>query len=191
MRTMGLISGGRLLRAAVLLLAALAAPSFARTVLELDSARQPVALQDWGDTWIDDSGRAAVGRVAEDAAIAWTPTQQDAIYPLATGKALWIRFTVPPAPDSERWYLEVPYASVNLATLYTPDSLGQWTSQSAGDTLAVAAWPVPHRHPLLPIMVSAEEPRTYLLRIDNPHSYSAPLSFVSESYFSRREQRTS
>ncbi len=57
--------------------------------------------------------------------------------------------------------------------------------------MAVALWPVPHRHPLLPGVVSAEEPRKYLLKVQNPHSFGAPLSFVSESHLSRSEQRTS
>jgi GGDEF domain-containing protein len=80
---------------------------------------------------------------------------------------------------------------VDRVTLFTPDSVGQWIPQSAGDTLAVADWPVPHRHPLLPVVVSAEEPRKYLVRVENPHSFSAPLTFVSESHLSRSEQRTS
>jgi GGDEF domain-containing protein len=181
----------RLLGIVLLLVAAAAAPAGARTVLELDTARQPVPLQDWGDAWIDNTGQARVENVATDARIEWTPTRDAAIYRLNTGKALWFRFTIPPAPDAERWYLEIPYPSVNRVTLYTPDSVGQWQPQSAGDALAVADWPVPHRHPLLPVLVSAEEPRKYLLRVENPHSFSAPLTFVSESYLSRSEQRTS
>ena len=177
--------------AALLLAVSVGGPALGRTVLDLDPAHQPVALQDWGDTWIDTTGEALVDNVATDRSIAWALTRQGAIYPLSTGKALWIRFTVPPAPDAERWYLEIPYPSVNRVTLYSPDSVGQWVPQSAGDTLPVASWPVPHRHPLLPVVVSAEEPRKYLLRVENPHSYSAPLSFVSESYLSRHEQRTS
>ena len=177
--------------AALFLAASLVGPALGRTVLDLDPDHQPVALQDWGDAWMDATGEATVDKSPPTAAIAWAPTRQGAIYPLTTGKALWIRFTVPPAPDAERWYLEIPYPSVNRVTLYTPDSTGQWVGQSAGDTLPVADWPVPHRHPLLPIVVSAEEPRKYLLRVENPHSFSAPLSFVSESYLSRHEQRTS
>ncbi|MDP3760162.1 MAG: 7TM diverse intracellular signaling domain-containing protein [Ramlibacter sp.] len=184
-------SGRRLLGIVLLLVTVAAAPVEARTVLELDPARQPVQLQDWGDAWIDTTGETLVDNVASDTRIEWAPTRQGAIYPVTTGKSLWIRFTIPPAPDAERWYLEIPYPSVNRATLYTPDSVGQWLPQSAGDTLAVADWPVPHRHPLLPVVVSAEEPRKFLLRIDNPHSFSAPLTFVSESYLSRHEQRTS
>jgi hypothetical protein len=40
---------------------------------------------------------------------------------------------MPPAPDAERWYLEIPYASVDRASLYTQDSAGQWNEQRAGD----------------------------------------------------------
>ena len=188
---MGFTDGGRwrVLIALVWALA-VAGPAIGRTVLDLDTARQPVALQDWGDSWIDTTGVMTAADVA-GGNMAWTPTRQETIYPVSTGKALWIRFTVPAAPDAERWYLEFPYPSVNLATLYTLDSAGNWIGQSAGDTLAVATWPVPHRHPLLPVVVSAEESRRYMLRVENPHGFSAPLSFVSESYFGRREQRTS
>ena len=189
---MGLNERGRWLLGMVLLLVAVAwAPAWARTVLELDPARQPLELGDWGDAWIDPTGQAGVDHVATDARIEWMPTRRGAIYALTTGKALWIRFTIPPAPDAERWYLEIPYPSVNRTTLFTPDSVGQWVPQSAGDTLPVADWPVPHRHPMLPVVVSAEEPRRYLLRVENPHSFSAPLTFVSESHLSRNEQRTS
>jgi GGDEF domain-containing protein len=183
--------GRKLLGALLLLAAAAAAPAWGRTVLDLDTARQPVELRDWGDAWIDTTGQAIVEKVATDPAIDWKPTRQGSIYPISTGKVLWIRFTIPPAPDAERWYLEIPYPAVNRATLYTPDSVGQWSPQAAGDTLPVAEWPVPHRHPLLPVAVSAEEVRSYMLRVENPHSFSAPLTFVSESYLSRHEQRTS
>jgi two-component system, sensor histidine kinase LadS len=190
---MRLMDGGRRLLGAalLLLLAVLAAPAWARTVLDLDTARQPVQLLDWGDAWTDATGQAIVDNVATDRTVEWQPTRQGAIYPLTTGKVLWVRFTIPPAPDAERWYLEIPYPSVNRVTLYTPDAVGQWVPQSAGDTIPVAEWPVPHRHPLLPVVVSAEEPRKYLLRVENPHSFSAPLTFVSESHLSRHEQQTS
>jgi GGDEF domain-containing protein len=190
---MRFLDRGRKLLGALLLLLAVAAtaPAWGRTILDLDTAKQPVELRDWGDAWIDTTGQALVDNVATDAKIPWEPTRQGGIYKITTDKILWIRFTVPPAPDAERWYLEIPYSSVNRVTLYTPDTIGQWSPQSAGDTLPVADWPVPHRHPLLPVVVSAEEPRKYLLRVENPHSFSAPLTFVSESHLSRNEQRTS
>jgi two-component system, sensor histidine kinase LadS len=188
---MGFMDAGRRLLAFLLLLAGVAMPAAGRTVLDLDAANQPTSLHDWGDSWTDTTGAAQAAQVATRNNIVWTPTRDGAIYPLSTGKALWIRFTIPPAPDAERWYLEIPYPSVDRVTLYSPDSVGQWQPQVAGDKLAVADWPVPHRHPLLPVVVSAEEPRKFLLRVENAHSFSAPLNFVSESYLSRTEQRTS
>ena len=161
-----------------------------RTVLDLDAQHQPTALQDWGDYRIEQSSRLTAPEVA-DSQTGWQPTNQRAIYPLTTGDELWIRFTVPPAPDAERWYLEVPYPSINRVSLFTYDSAGQWNEQRAGDLVAVGKWPVPHRHPLMPITVSAEVPTKYLLKLENGHPFSAPLQFVSESYLSQSEQRVS
>lgn len=173
------------------LLALGSAPVQSRTILDLDTTSQPVALQDWGDYWIDASGQFAPAQVAGTADIAWAPTHAAAIYPMTTGSSLWVRFTVPPAPDAERWYLEVPHPAINGATLYTLDSAGQWPAQRAGDLVAVSQWPVPHRHPLLPIALSAEMPTYYLLRLENGHAFSAPLRFISESRLSYSEQRVS
>lgn len=178
---------------AVLLVVLACASAQARTVLELDTARQPVALLDWGDYWIDTSGAAtalAVGSETESPA-RWQALVPGQIHPIRERQALWIRFSIPPAPDAERWYLDVSYPAVNRVTLYTLDSAGQWIAQSAGDTIAVASWPVPHRHPLLPVQLSAEVPTKYLVRIENPNGFSTPLCFVSESYLSRTEQRVS
>lgn len=185
-------SGRRLLAAAALSLcvAFAAVPALARTVLELDTQRQPVPLLDWGDAWLDVLGTAELVQVGSDP-LPWQPTSAATIHPLAPGAALWIRFTIPPAPDAERWYLRVPYPGVNKVTLYIRDDAGLWTPQAAGDALAVADWPVPHRYPLLPVGVSAASPRSHLLRVENAPNFSAPLEFVSEGFVVRAEQRAS
>ena len=94
--------------AALLLAAGLVGPALGRTVLDLDPDHQPVALQDWGDAWTDTTAEVSVDKVATDHTIAWAPTRQGEIYPLSTGKALWIRFTIPPAPDAERYQARFP-----------------------------------------------------------------------------------
>jgi two-component system, sensor histidine kinase LadS len=182
------------LAAATVLLAASGMASSsaqARTVLDLDVKQQPVALKDWGDYWIDTSGQLSAAQVFAASANNWQPTQSNTIYPVTAGQALWVRFTVPPAPDAERWYLEVPYPSVNRASLFTLDSAGQWSEQKSGDLVPVSKWPVPHRHPLLPIAVSAEVPSSYLLRLENGHSFGTQLRFISESHLNHSEQRVS
>ncbi len=175
----------------VLLAGIMANTAWSRTVLDLDTQQQPVALKDWGDYWIDATGKLTASQVGTAAGAVWQPTQSQTIYPMTTGQALWIRFTVPPAPDAERWYLEVPYPSIDRASLFTLDAAGQWGEQKAGDLVAVAKWPVPHRHPLLPIEISAEVPTSYLLRLENGHSFGTPLRFVSESRMNYAEQRVS
>lgn len=174
------------------LLAALVSPAtWARTVLDLDTPNQPVLLKDWGDYWLDTGGQLTAQQVSATATIKWQLTQQQSIYPLSTGQALWIRFSVPPAPDIERWFLEVPYPAINKVSLYTLDGSGRWNEQTAGSTTAVSQWPVPHRHPLMPIALSAEQPTSYLLRLAHDHSLSAPLQFVGEAYLRQSEQRVS
>ncbi|MDO9403600.1 MAG: 7TM diverse intracellular signaling domain-containing protein [Polaromonas sp.] len=172
-------------------LVALISPAQARSILDLDTQLQPVQMLDWADYWIDTGGQATVQTVASGAALPWQMTQKNRIYPVTSGQALWIRFSVPPAPDMERWYLEVPYPSINRVSLFTLDSAGQWNEQRAGDLVPVSAWPVPHRHPLMPIALSAEQPTRYLLRLENAHAFSIPLQFISESRLSYAEQRVS
>jgi GGDEF domain-containing protein len=167
------------------------AKAWSRTILDLDTSNQPVALHDWGDYWVDTSGKRTPEQVAGEAGARWTSTHTDASYPVTSGQSVWVRFTVPPAPDAERWYLEVPNPAIDRAALYTLDNIGQWTAQQAGDLVAVSQWPVPNRHPLLPIALSAEVPTYYLLRLENAHTFSTPLRFISESRLSKSEQRVS
>lgn len=162
-----------------------------RTVLDLDASAQPVALADWGDYWIDPQARMDADKVAQQSEQAWEKTTLRGIYPLQPGQALWIRFTVPPAPDSERWLVEIPYPALDRASLYTLDSAGQWVEQRAGDLTPVNSWPTPHRHPLLVVNFNAENPTQYMLRLENAQGFSAPIRFVSSGYLLRTEQQVS
>ncbi|MDO9361165.1 MAG: 7TM diverse intracellular signaling domain-containing protein [Polaromonas sp.] len=173
---------------AALVLAAVTVPAAARTVLDLDPRHQPIALADWGDYWIDPAADKAIEQVAADPRLNWQPTLANGIYPLQPRQVLWIRFTVPPAPDAERWLLEIPYPALDRASLYTYDRAGIWREQRTGDLTAVNEWPTPHRHPLLVVNFNAEEPTRYMLRIENAQGFSAPLRFVSSGHVLRGEQ---
>jgi GGDEF domain-containing protein len=183
-----------LARAACWLALALAAPAqpavAADPLITLAASDGKKSLGSAGEVWLDTTGEAIVDNVATDRSIRWAPTADGAIYPLHSGRALWFRFTLAELDDSDRWYLEIPYPHVNLATLYASDRLGQWVPLSAGDSLPVAEWPLPHRHPLLPLLLSPGTPQQFYVRILNPHSFSAPLRFTSERQLIRQEQRT-
>lgn len=179
--------------AAWLLLLALflAVPAAARNALELDLQRQPVPLGEAGEAWVDPSGRASLQQVAAGDGVAWTPADPARIYRLTGDEVLWIRFTVPPTGGSERWYLEIPYPGVDEVTLHARDAQGAWSSARAGDSLPVLSWPVPHRHPILPLQVGADGPREHLLQVRNRSGFSGGLRFVSDSHLSQSEQRVS
>lgn len=190
---MGWLTRVRRFVIALLWLAAATAgqPAVARAVLALDSRQQPVMLHDAGDAWLDPTGQARVQDVATGPEIRWEPTGDRTIYRLGGSAVLWIRFTVPPTATQERWYLEVPYPGVDRVTLYQKSPSGQWRQQAAGDKLPVAAWPVPHRQPILPLAVSSEQPRVHYLRVQNGTIFGAPLQFVSENHLGSRSQAIS
>ena len=163
----------------------------ARSVLDLNARAQPISLSDWGDYLIAAESAMTAAQVATDPSLKWTPTLSNGIYPLDAGQILWIRFTVPPAPDAERWLLEIPYPAMDRASLYTENRAGQWEEQRAGDLTAVSRWSTPHRHPLLAVDFNAETPTRYLLRLENARGFSAPIQFVSSPYLLRSEQQVS
>lgn len=174
-----------------LLLGLLSPTAQSRQVLEFDAKTQPVSLADWGDYWIDTQARLSAEQVASHPRLDWQPTLPKGIYPLQPRQALWIRFTVPPAPDAERWLLEIPYPALDRASLYSLDRADQWREQRAGDLTAVNQWPTPHRHPLLTVDFNAEEPTQYMLRLENVQGFSAPIRFVSSGHVLRGEQQVS
>ena len=164
------------------------ATAHARNMISLDTSKQPIALGDWGEYWIDTGLQRGPDEVDASTAITWLPTPERGIYPLKPLQTLWIRFTIPPAPDAERWVLEIPYPALDRASLYTKNRIGQFTEQRAGDLTAVNRWPTPHRYPLLLVAFHAEAPTHYLLRLENAQGFSAPLRFVSARYTLRSEQ---
>ena len=172
-----------------ILVMALSSPALqARAVLKLDPTQQPIDLSDAAEYWIDVGKSLEAVQVDASTTLGWRATPERGIYPLNPGQALWIRFTVPPNADPERWMLEIPYSALDRASLYTKDRLGQFTEQRAGDLTAVDQWPTPHRYPLLMVAFNAEQPTQYLLRIENAQGFSAPLRLVSNRYVLHSEQ---
>ncbi|MGZ5269214.1 MAG: 7TMR-DISMED2 domain-containing protein, partial [Ramlibacter sp.] len=181
---------GRLVRLlCALLLAALGSTAHAQA-LAAEARNQTIPLAGIAQAWIDEGGSRSGAEVSRDGAIPWTTLQAGAIHRLRTGKALWVRFTAPPAAG-EGWFLQIQYPSVNLATLYLVDDGGMHEAGRAGDTLPVADWPVPHRFPLLPLSLRPDAPRRYLVRIENPHSFSASLELVHLQHAGPAEQLSS
>ncbi|WP_427915240.1 sensor domain-containing diguanylate cyclase [Ramlibacter sp. MMS24-I3-19] len=179
------------MRAAFILCVACIGPAFAADrMLLLDPEVGRVTLGGEGQYWIDPTGSAGIDQVAGPNNIGWRPTSAGMVHRLRPGKALWLRFTLGETDDSQRWWLEVPYSAVDRVTVYAADSASRWIERTAGDTLAVASWPVPHRHPVLPLALTPGSSQEFFVRIENTVSFSAPLVFTSERELLRQEQRT-
>ncbi|HET8745700.1 MAG TPA: 7TM diverse intracellular signaling domain-containing protein [Ramlibacter sp.] len=165
-----------------------AGPAAAHAPLLFEPDRQPVMLLDAGEVWLEEAGTMRVEEVAADARIRWRPSSATDIYRLDKGEALWIRFIVPPTPNSERWYLEIPYPGVDRVSLYVQNGAGEWMERTAGDTVPISTWPLPHRHPMMPVAVSPLGPREHYVRVQNGTIFGAPMQFVSDNYIMRQEQ---
>ncbi|MFL6695455.1 MAG: 7TM diverse intracellular signaling domain-containing protein [Ramlibacter sp.] len=160
-------------------------------MLLLDPAIGRVTLANEGQAWTDPTGRAGIDEVAAGRDVDWAPTTAGKVHPLHSGTALWLRFTVGETDDSQRWWLEVPYSALDRITLYTADGQGHWTGRAAGDSLPVASWPVPHRHPVLPLALTPASSQQFFVKLENAHGFGAPLVFTSERELLRQEQLTS
>lgn len=158
--------------------------------ISLDAGAQPISLATRAQAWVDQRGAAGQQEVASLPEAAWSMVDADSIYPLESGKTLWIRFSVLPTVQEQGWFLRIQYPALNRATLFEVDA-PSLAAPSAGDTIAVAQWPVPHRHPLLPVAAARDAPRRFLLRIENPHSFSAPMTLVDRGFVGHEEQRDS
>ena len=165
---------------------ALAAP-----VIDLNPAKQPIALGDASEYWIDAGAQEQPDQIINNPNIAWTATPERGIYPLKPTQALWIKFAIPPSQNAERWLLEIPYPALDHASLFTVQQSGKMTEQKAGDLLAVNSWVTPHRHALMMVSFDPQQPTQYLLRLDNAQGFSAPIRFVNARFVLRSEQKLS
>ena len=187
----------RWLRAFCLLLAAAClggwfVPTAARalTPLTLDGSSQfPARLGAGGEFLLDPGGRATIEQVAAQSSFFfWRPTQLDRVYPVGDGQALWIRFVLAPRSEREHWYLEIPFANLDRATLYARGADGTWQSRTAGDHVPVVDWPVPGRQPVLPLTLSSTQPTEHLLRIEHAFATSVPMMLTNEHQVLMRER---
>ena len=174
------------------MLLAVACPvALAAPMIDLNPAKQPIALGNAGEYWIDVNAQLQPAQIVSNTNIVWEVSPESGIYPLKPKQALWIKFTVPPSQDTERWLLEIPYPALDHASLYTFNASGQFTEQKSGDLLAVNRWQTPHRHALMLVSFNPQTATQYLLRLDNAQGFSAPIRFANARFVLRSEQKMS
>ncbi len=101
--------------------------------------------------------------------------------------ALWLRLRLQ-RNDSHGWLLAFPMPALDAVTVWQQDARGQWLSQTAGDTLAVSAWPEPGRYPHFRLELPPGQPRDVYVRIRHLTSADFPVQLISEVAYDQRIQ---
>jgi diguanylate cyclase (GGDEF)-like protein len=182
--------------AALLLLGLLAgAPAGAEPLTQAQGAvvlrdsEPTVDAQGVAQVWIDATGTATIADVtAGGARRLFQPPTPETIYKLGTTAALWLHLRVDRDRDGRQdWVLEVPMPVVDLVTVYQGMD-GDWRGESAGDTLAVSAWPEGGRYPFFRLEVPPGASRDVFLRIRHTTSADFPLRLSTVAAHGRRMQ---
>jgi two-component system, sensor histidine kinase LadS len=147
-----------------------------------------------GEYWIDTTGKLSPKDVSAQSAagtMVWRRQPLHNIYPLLPEQALWVRFSVLHLSDTSHWLLEIPYAALNKATLFTLGANGGYQATHSGDLLANRQWSLPQRHTIMEMNTAIGVPTEYLLRIENAQGFSAPIRLVTTDTLLRAEQSLS
>ena len=155
----------------------------------LDDAQQTVEAQDMALVWLDPEGTATLEQVLKGAPAAFRAALPEQIHSLGEHGALWLHYRVLRARDQRSgWVLAFPMPMLDRVTVYQQDARGQWFGQTAGDTLAVSAWPEPGRYPHFRLDLPPGQARAIYIRIRHLTPANFPVQFLSESSYDQRIQ---
>ena len=138
--------------------------------------------------WTDPTGKATLQQVVAGQA-QFEPLQPQRIHQLGGGGALWFQLrVVRPTHSHSDWVAELPLPPLDMVTVYQQDTAGVWQAQTAGDKIAVAAWPEGGRFPVFRLDVPPGEARDIYFRVSHDARSSIPLRVASASNHSQRMQ---
>ncbi len=142
------------------------------------------------NSWIDVEGKVGTDLIAATSRKAlFTPSRAGQVYALGREGVLWqhYRFSRTDASQQE-WVLAFPQPLLDRVTVYQSTSAGNWSSLTAGDTLAVATWPVPGRYAQFQLRLPDSGIHDVYVRIQNVTSMSVPVTASTQISQSQRLQ---
>jgi two-component system, sensor histidine kinase LadS len=157
--------------------------------VQLSDAIAVLDAQESGGAWIDPQGKATLEQILRSGAPRFEPTRADIVYSLGEQGALWLHYRLArSANDRHRWLLSFPMPALDQVTVYQQDAKGQWTGESAGDTLAVATWPEPGRYPHFRLDLPGSQMHDVYVRIHHLTSANFPVELLTEAEYDQRVQ---
>lgn len=139
--------------------------------------------------WIDAEGNATIEQVASPLGQGrFTPAQEGTIYSLGDKANLWMHLRVARGRDERQgWLIEFPMPLLDMVTVFQREA-SRWRAESAGDTVAVAQWPEPARHPYFRLDVPPGQVRDVFVRIRHTTSANFPVRLSTEQWHDQRIQ---
>jgi diguanylate cyclase (GGDEF)-like protein len=161
-------------------------PVPATAVLSESSATMDA--QGLGLSWIDASGTATLEQVLQTDA-AFQPARPDLIYSLGEHGALWLRYRLLRGREERHnWLMAFPMPALDRVTVYQQDAKGRWLGQTAGDTMAVSAWPEPGRYPHFRLDLPVGQARDVYVHIRHFTHANFPIQLLTEAAYDQRVQ---
>ncbi|MFS2032663.1 7TM-DISM domain-containing protein [Polaromonas sp. CT11-55] len=168
-----------------------AGPAQAQPVMALSDANPVMDARTSGLMWIDTSGQASIEQItgAGKAGAAFVPPAADTIHSLGPQAALWLHYRFARSSGSRQdWLLSFPLPLLDLATVYQRTGAAGWTSQTAGDTLAVSSWPEPGRYGQFELKLPDDGVHDVYVRIQHQTEVSIPIQVSTRSSLAQRLQ---
>lgn len=162
----------------------------AQTVTVLTDQTPMMDVSGASNAWIDTEGKAGTDLIAATSRKAlFTPSRAGQVYSLGKEGVLWQHYRFSRAETSQQeWLLAFPQPLLDRVTVYQSTSAGTWSNLTAGDTRAVASWPVPGRYPQFQLHLPDSGIHDVYVRIQNVTSISVPVSASTQSSQSQRLQ---
>ncbi|MDO9360718.1 MAG: 7TM diverse intracellular signaling domain-containing protein [Polaromonas sp.] len=167
--------------------------ALAQPVVALSDANPAIDLKAEGLEWIDESGQAGIARLAGNGPgrqrPAMKPAQDQTVHALGSRAALWQHYRFSKEPDaSQEWVLEFPLPLLDRVTVFQQTKSGDWVSQTAGDTVAVANWPEPGRYAQFHLDLPDDGVHDVYVRIQHVTAANIPVNVISGQVRSHRLQ---
>jgi diguanylate cyclase (GGDEF)-like protein len=158
--------------------------------IRLDAWTHSQLIESPLQNWDDPDASATIEQVVRLEPAQFRPVAASALLNTSQRNAQWLHIQLrrsPLAPAA--WSLTIPVPLLDLVTLYIANDQGGWTALTAGDTVAVAAWPRPGLFPQFDLNLSGQPVHDVYLRVRNFKNINTPIRLAPTQ--EREQQRNS
>lgn len=139
--------------------------------------------------WLDTRGDAGIAQVTSRSGLSLLqPAGPRLALPAGSSGALWLHLRLTRGINERQdWLLDFPMPSLDHVTVYQQEGTG-WRAETAGDTLPVAQWPEPGRHPAFRLDLPHGQMRDVFVRVRHATPANIPLRLSSTAVHAQRIQ---